>query len=62
MEINWDEKQTISGLSQIAGLRKTRADAKRVIQQNGLLVNGVQATEDVSVSQLSLLHDKYVVL
>lgn len=31
LEINWDEKHTISGLSQIAGLRKTRADAKRVI-------------------------------
>jgi len=39
--INWDEKLSVSGLSQIAGLRKTRADAKRIIQQNGLLINGV---------------------
>jgi len=32
LEINWDERLSISGLSQMAGLRKTRADAKRIIQ------------------------------
>ena len=32
-----------------AGLRKTRADAKRVIQQNGLYLNGVICTEDLQI-------------
>ena len=31
-QINWDEKLSISGLTQMVGLRKTRADAKRIIQ------------------------------
>jgi len=46
----------------VVGLNKTRAEAKRVIQQKGLLVNGVQATEDVNISKLELIHGKYVVL
>lgn len=62
MEIEWDEKLTTSGLVQMSGLRKTRADAKRIIQQNGLFVNGAQASEDVSVREMVLLHGKFVVL
>ena len=45
-EIEFDGKLTYSGLIVKCQLRKTRKDAMRVVQQNGLLINGEVQAED----------------
>ena len=45
-----------------SGLRKTRGDAKRVIQQKGLQVNGQMVNQDGLVQESDLLHGKYLLV
>ena len=46
-----------------SGLRKTRGDAKRVIQQKGLQINGRCVEQDGQVCcESDLLHGKYMVM
>ena len=54
---------TYSSLIVQSGLRKTRGDAKRVIKQSGLYVNGrcVDCDGEVDASR-DLLHGKYLVM
>ena len=62
---------TLSGLLVQCGLRKTRAEAKRVIKESGLQVNGSYVTDDIPLQptphqcdELSkmLIHQKYMLL
>ena len=65
IEINEEVTQTLtySGLIVQSGLRKTRGDAKRVIKQNGLQINGEAVKEDRLIDLNSdLLHGKYLIM
>lgn len=55
-------KMQLSGLVAYAGARKTRADARRVIEQGGLQVNGVTQRDDAAVTLDMFLHGRYMVL
>ena len=54
---------TYSSLIVQSGLRKTRGDAKRVIKQSGLYVNGrcIDCDGKIDASR-DLLHGKYLVM
>jgi tyrosyl-tRNA synthetase len=62
------DKKKIDQLGEIvnlifdAGLRGTKADARRLVNQGGLKVNGKQFTELRQITSDDLLFDKYVVL
>ena len=53
---------TYSSLMVKCGARKTRADARRVVQQGGLQINGETVKSDDTVTTEMLLHQKYMIL
>ena len=62
------DKKKIDQLGEIvnlifdAGLRGTKADARRLVNQGGLKVNGKQFTELRQITSDDLLFGKYIVL
>lgn len=61
------EMRDIASLVVKCGLRKTKADVRRLVAQNGLAVNGITITSEEEVIKVTgvhdhLLHNKYLVL
>ena len=62
VEISRSDKVTFSSLMVKCGARKTRADARRVIQQGGLQINGETIKSDDAVALEMMLHSKYMIV
>lgn len=56
------DKMTISSLIAKSGLRKTRADAKRVIQQGGVTINGSQKLKDELLTEDDVIQGNHAIV
>ncbi len=66
-KISKSEMRDIASLVVKTGLRKTKADVRRLVAQNGLAVNGKNVTTEDEVIkatgvQDNLIHNRYVVI